>query len=462
MKIRMSRMRTFIVVALAGSIFFASGCKATPEHLERWENREGSEEMFEKHLHNPNADDAVRVRALELLAKQYRYSSTMFRDGLLSKMPDEDGRERVVKTALPTIVQGLKSEDETTRIYTRDALFHMQRQVESQENLDAISEQLSAWLRNDWASDPCREIGGVRAAQLFNEIGQEKTEAVLVEIFDEGDWEKTFCTLQNTGDVEWRSESTPVATAMLGFWDRGLVPEGLQNRVSFLDQLATFSSLPVVRDWAFTKVRDETLPTNDRGIMVALLSRSWSPEDLPKYQEMLGNTDLYRWEAVRALITLQDAEGLKIALENLPAESDYAFWDGARRTNGFNQATQFVCNLPHMKEKADEMRPVLVEQAQNGHLYAQAIASYCLGTHGDDEAIATLQTFRASLGRANDPVIPFWSNEGTTQLSQIIDEAVVKHQEAKAAAEQAAAEKAAAEQAAAEETADDAAEEQAE
>lgn len=434
MKIGTSRARSVIVVALAGSMLFASGCKATPEHLERWENREGSEEMFQKHLQNPKADDAVRIRALELLAKQWRYSSTMFRDGLLTNIPDADGRERVVAAALPTIAANLTSEDETARVYARDALFTIRRQLTSDANIAAIDGYLNDWLSQDWAKDPCREIGGVRAAQIFNTLGQESSQDALVSIFDQGDWEKTYCALQNTKDVSWRPESEPIASSLLGFWDRGLVPEGFQSRVSFLDELSTFSKLPNVREWAFSKVRDETLNTNDRGVMVALLSRSWVPEDLPKYQAMLNNADLYRWEAVRALITMQNEEGLKVALTNLPAESDYAFWDGARRTNGFHEASKFVCSLPRMKELPDAMRPVLESQASEGHIYARAISIHCLGTLGNANSITVLESIKSGLARPDDVPVPFWSSEGDVLLSELIDASIQKLQEAEAAA----------------------------
>ena len=432
-------MRSVIVAVLLASMLFASGCKATPEHLDRWENREGSEEMFKKHLLNPDADDAVRVRALELLAKQWRYSSTMFRDGLLSEMPDTDARERIVATALPSISQGLASEDETTRVYARDALFTIRRQITSEANIEKVDVQLKSWLSKEWTADPCREIGGVRAAQIFNELGQEKTQDILAGLFDEGEWEKTYCGLQNTKNVSWRAESEPVASALLGFWDRGLVPEGFQSRVAFLDELSTFAALEPVRNWAFSKIRDETLATNDRGIMVALLSRTWVDSDLPKYKEMLNNADLYRWEAVRALITMQNEKGLELALTNLPAESDYAFWDGARRTNGFNQAAQFVCNLPRMKEMPEKMRPVLEKQAEEGHLYARAISIECLGTLGDENSIAKLQAIKAGISRADDLVIPFWSADSEVSLTQAIDNAILKIQEAAAAAEAAKA-----------------------
>lgn len=439
MKIGTSHLRAFMVAVLALFILSTVGCKATVEHLERWENREGSEEMYKKHLQDPNADEEVRVRALELLVKQWRYSSTYFRDGLLTEMPDKDGRERVVAGALPTIAEGLKAEDETTRVYTRDALYAMAQQVESDANTEAIHTLIKQWLSTEWTENPCRTIGGTRAAQLLNLIGREQGEDVLIGIFDGGDWEKAFCALENTKDVEWRSESTTVASSLLGFWDRGLVPEGPQQRVSFLDQLYTFAALPNVREWAFTKIRDEELSAFDRGILVAFLARSQTEEDVPRYLEMLNNEDLFRWEGARSVTTLKGAEGLKMTLTNLPAESDYAFWDGARRLNGFNQGATSLCGIPAMTEKPEDMRPVLVEQAENGHIYARAISIHCLATLGDDASIAELQRIDAGISRQENVAVPFWSVDGDVALKDLIATSIQTYNDAKAAEAAAAA-----------------------
>lgn len=435
MKIRMPRIHTGLGVALIASVMLTSGCKATPERLDRWENRERSEEMFVGHLQNPDDDHAVRVRALELLVKQWRYSAPMFRDGVLTNIPDAEGRESVVRDALPAIEKLFRSENETQRIYTRDALFSMRRQVTSAENLKAIDALLVEWLREDWAANPCREIGGVRASQIFDMVGREGTEPLLVSVFDQGDWEKAYCALDNTKDLAWRPESAPVASSLLGFWDKGLVPEGLQNRVKFLDELSTFSALPVVREWAFEKIRDENVPTNDRGVMVALLARSWVPEDLPKYKDMLKNADLYRWEAVRSLIAMQSADGLEVALSGLPVDSDYAFWNGARRSSGFGEAANFVCGIPQMKEKPGEMLPVLARHASSAdNIYARAISIHCMGALGDASTVAQLQEIKRGLSKATDVAVPFWQADGEMSVSQLIDASVATIQERAAAA----------------------------
>lgn len=435
MNIRMRHIRAGLGAALLASMMVTSGCKATPEHLTRWENRERSEEMFAKHLKDPDADHAVRVRALELLVKQWRYSSPMFRDGLIRDIPDPEGRESVVRDALPAIEKLFRSENETQRIYTRDALFSMRRQVESEGNLQAIDALLAEWLREDWVKNPCREIGGVRASQIFDLVGRENSEPLLVSVFDQGDWEKTYCALDNTKDLLWRPVSSPVASSLLAFWDKGAVPDGLQHRVKFLDELYTFAALPVVREWAFAKIRDEEVSTNDRGIMVALLSRSWVPEDLPKYKDMLKNADLYRWEAVRSLVTMQGAEGLDVALTNLPVDSDYAFWNGARRNNGFGEATNFVCGIPKMTESFEDMRPILARHAASmDNIYARAISIHCLGTLGDEASAATLDAIKRALNKTTDLEIPFWRVDEAMTVSQLIDQSIASIQTRVAAA----------------------------
>lgn len=430
MKIGTSSLGYVFVAALLVGLLFASGCTNTPEGLSKWENRPGSEELFIKRLQDPRTREDTRVRALELLVKQWRYSSDLMRKGVVSDIAEEDGREEIVAQALPAIKAQYQSEDEAVRVGTRDALFALRRQITSQENKDAIDDALLDWLKKDWSDEPCKEIGGVRAAGIFNMIGPEDSEAVISNLLNEGDWEKTYCALNNTEQVEWRGESEEIADAMLSFWERDLVPEDMDNRVVFLDNLFTFAKLPTVRKWAFTKLRDEKIDTNDRGLIVAILARSNVEEDYEKYKEMLDNTDIYRWEAVRAMTKIKGAEGLKDALDNLPDDSSagYGHWDGALRRNGHQQAASNICAAKQLQDIRKHVLPVLVDQAQNQeNVFARSLAIHCLGALGTQEHLETLQSLKSA--QTNAINVPFWSlegdaNDGTVPLSEIIDQAI--------------------------------------
>lgn len=429
MKIGTSPVGYVFVVALVVGLLFGNGCTNTPEGLSKWENRPGSEELFIKRLQDPRTSDDTRARALELLVKQWRYSSDMVRKGVVSDISEEDGRERIVAQALPKIQEIYQSDDEAVRVSTRDALYTLRRQVTSQENKDAIDASLLEWLKKDWSDEPCKEIGGVRAAGIFNQIGPEDSEAIIANLLNEGDWEKTYCALNNTDQVEWRGDSEEIADAMLSFWERDLVPEDMDNRVIFLDNLFTFAKLPNVRKWAFTKLRDEKIDTNDRGLIVAILARSNVEEDYEKYKEMLDNTDIYRWEAVRAMTKIKGADGLKDALDNLPDDSSagYGHWDGALRRNGHQQAASNICAASQLKDIRKHVLPVLVDQAQNQeNVFARSLAIHCIGALGTQEHLDTLAALKSS--QTNAIKVPYWSlegdpNDGTVPLTEIIDQA---------------------------------------
>lgn len=429
MRFGTSSVGLVLLLAFISASFVISGCTNTPEGLSKWENRPGSEELFIKRLKDPDMTDETRVRALELLVKQWRYSSDMIRQGVISDISEEDGRERIVAQTLPKIDAIYQTDDEAVRVSTRDAYVAIRRQVTDEQNIEKIDDALLEWLKKDWSAEPCKDIGSVRAAGLFNMLGQEKSEDILANIINEGDWGKTFCALNNTEQVEWRSDSEVTADAMLSFWDRGLVPEDANNRITFLDNLFTFASLPNVRDWAFTKLRDEKISANDRGIIVAILARTGIEEDYPKYKAMLDNTDIYRWEAVRAMTQVKGAEGFDDALNSLPVESTYGFWDGALRRNGHQQAASYICALKQLKEVQDDVLPVLVKHAkEQENVFARSIAIHCLGALGTEAHLDTLAELKND--RANQRIdVMFWSldgnpNDGTVPLVEIIDQAI--------------------------------------
>lgn len=429
MRFDTSSLRLVLLLAFISGSLVLSGCTNTPEGLSKWENREGSEELFIKRLQDPKMSDETRARALELLVKQWRYSSDLMRKGAISDISEEDGRERIVAKTFPKLQAIYDTDDESTRVGTRDAFYTLRRQVTDEENIQRIDNALLEWLKKDWSNEPCKDIGSVRAAGIFNTIGQEGSEDILANLINEGDWEKTYCALNNTEQVEWRSDSEVIADAMLSFWDRGLVPEDANNRVTFLDNLFTFAKLPTVREWAFTKLRDEKISTNDRGIIVAILARTSIEEDYDKYKAMLDNTDIYRWESMRAMTQIKGAEGFEDALNSLPEESTYGFWDGALRRNGHQQAASYICSLKQLKEVRKDVLPVLVKQAnEQENVFARTIAIHCLGALGTQSQLDTLAQLKNA--RDNQRVsVPFWSldgdpNDGTVPLSEIIDQAI--------------------------------------
>src|SRR5690625_6389486 len=123
MQIGKSSLGFVFVVALLSGLLFGTGCTNSPEGLAKWENRPGSEELFIKRLQDPRMSDDTRVRALDLLVKQWRYSSDLMRQGVVAEISEEDGRERIVRKTLPAIQKRYNTDDETVRVRTRDALY---------------------------------------------------------------------------------------------------------------------------------------------------------------------------------------------------------------------------------------------------------------------------------------------------------------------------------------------------
>lgn len=436
MKIGSPQLRIALAFVFIGVLFTLNGCTNSPEGLDRWANRPGSEELFIKRLQDPKMDDATRAHALELLVEQWRYSADLVRKDVISDIPEENGRERVVAKAIPQIEKYFKTDDKTQRIQTRDAIYTVRKQVTSQENIDKLDGLLIGWLQSDWTANPCEEIGTTRASGIFNTIGQKKGEPILVGVFDEGSWEKTYCALTNTDNVEWRNESTQVAEALLGFWDRGIVPEDMQNQVTYFDFLYTFAKLPAVRKWSFSKMRDEKISENHRGIITKILAKSATEEDLPMYKDMLNNTDIYRWEALRVFVHVKGAAGLDEALSALPEESDYAYWNKARRLNGLKSAADFVCTIGEIEdpENTQDMKAVFLKHAKGnaGNIWSRAISTYCLGYIGDESDFKTLESLKSS--GDTSAMVSFWSSDanndaGAVTIKEVIDDTIEKLKE---------------------------------
>lgn len=449
MKNRVVRGATMI---LAATLMLASvGCEVTPEKLDRWANREGSEEMFIEYLEDPETSYEVKVRAVELLVDQWRYSGPMIRNGALDDVP-EDTLSSAVDGAMAHFETTFESGERVDQVRVRDAIFYLRPLVTDQEVRQQLDDMIIGWLRNDWASNPCVEVGGVTSGQMLNRLGQEQGEPILNEVLSEGGYEPLMCALNNTENVEWRSESEVLGTTLINRWDSWAeddLPDATQPRISFLDQLSNFAELEPVRVWLFEKFLDQEINPVYRNYMADLIADTRVEADRERYLPMLNNNDTYRWVAVEALTEMApaNAEGLLLALNNLPSVPenpeeadtvDYAFWNGSRQADGLRSAANAICNLEAVTGQADNVRGPLMENINIENPYARAVLIRCLGTTGNAETIEALTAYKEGLDNTTNLEIPYWSGDvptlGRTMMETIIDESITMIQERAAAA----------------------------
>lgn len=410
-----------ILGALLGLTFAA--CKPTPDYLDRWANREGSEEKFIGYLQDPETSHAVKVRALELLVEQWQYSSSLMRNGEPLTKLEPGERARVVKDAVPGM-QKIADESDAMKVRVRDAAYNISKAVEDAEAREALRGIVANWLKNDW--EPCRSIGAVPTADLFQMVGPEIGKPIILEEIKTGDYAQIVCTLQSTRGVAWRDSSEEIAVAVRDKWVEGNLPDNTQARVSYLDEFAPLVNHEPIKVWLFSEFSNSETPAVYRNYFVELLASNRSESDIPRYIELLKLENNFRWMAVKALVDIENAAGLDRALNKLPADSDYAYFDGSRRYDGFKRASEVVCKLKRLGEIEDQARDVFEKHLNDENIYTRVISIDCLGTYGDTESIQKLEQLRSGLSRSDNVDVPYWTgqDEPTITLRDLIDESI--------------------------------------
>lgn len=423
----MIRKLVFLTLLAACLGLSVAACEPTPNYLDRWANREGSEDKFIGYLQSPETSLEVKTRALVLLVEQWQYSSSAMRNGEPLTQLEPDVRAQVVNGAIPGIRE-IYDESEAMQVRVRDAVYHISKAVDDAEARDGLRAIVRDWLENHW--QPCRQVGAVTTSDLFRMLGPTVGNEIILNKIKDGGYEQVVCTLQSTRDVSWRNQSEEIAIAVKDKWVDGGLPDNSQARITFLDEFAPLVNHEPVKVWLFEQFDNNEIDALYRNYFVELLTSNRSENDIPRYVELLKLENNFRWMGVKALVDIENAAGLDRALNNLPVESDYAWFDGARRYDGFRRASNVVCNLKRLGEIEDQIRDVFEQHLDDENIYARVISIDCLGKYGDNESIEKLNAAKRGISRADNVEAPYWvlESEEVLTLHDLIDESITEIQ----------------------------------
>lgn len=412
-----------LMAALTVSFSLAlAACEPTPAYLEKWANREGSEEMFARYLRDPDVSHEVRVTALRLLLEQWDYSASLFREdgGILREIPDAAERDATILDALPR-VRELYAE-EANRVKMRDVLFTLRPASDSAEVRAAIDETLLDWLNNHW--EPCVESASpVSPGRLVETLGQAAAEPRLVRTIAEGGFNDLLCQGRTVDRVEWLAQSDALAQAYVDRWRAGIDTNSLQLKVELVDHMLRMRSRPAIRQWMFAGANDPSIEPEIRNLLLEWITREEVDGDRERIVELLRVSETYaRWSAFELLVNRGGSDGLELALTSLPSTGEYGFYRGEVLPNGFRSvAENVVCPITRLQELGDNARAVFQRHIADANPYVQVLAIECLKRFGDSSTIARLTELKTALGRA--PVAAPRFGEGVT-VQSLIDETI--------------------------------------
>lgn len=413
---RLALLSLFAMVAVA--------CEPTPAYLERWANRDGSEEMFAGYLHDPEVSHEVHVKALELLLDQWSYSSGMFVGGqVLRDMPDAAERDATIRDALPHLQARFANEE--THGAARDALFMVRQGTDDPALRGQIDDMLLSYVNDTW--NPCVETGTlVNPSQIMTMLGRERVEPRLARTISEGEFTDVLCQIRNLRNVEWLPQSEALATAFVNRWQSGNLSDQPQWNYEVLEHMIQFRDLDVMRNWMFETAALDDVDPNHKNLILTVLRDNPREDDIDRYVGMLTNTSYTRWSAFKTIVDRQGSAGLELALTSLPADSEYGFFEGSVQENGFKRvAEDVVCSITKLGELGDNARQVFERHVSSANPYTQALSITCLKRYGDAQTITTLTEYRGTLG--SDPIaVPRF---GGQSLQELLDEAVAAIQE---------------------------------
>lgn len=418
----MSRSASSALAIALLAAFVSVGCEPTPAYLERWANTPESEEKFAGYLLDESLSHEVHVKALELLIAQWQYSSGMLMNGgILRDMQPIAERDATLRDAAPRL-RAIYDEGDASRMRMRDAAFHLRMATDDTSIKDLYNAVVQDWVNNHW--DPCEASGGaVRVADLIEAAGQAAVETKLVEILRESPFDRVICFGREVGtSVPWMLESTAVAEAYVHRWDNGETTDNLQLRFEMLEDMSAYIQVPAMRTWMFAQLTNNELDPVLKNAILDILSDNPSDEDVAGYRELLANETYARWSAVQQILDIQGSDGLRFILDNLPADSQYGFYDGAQRPDGLKSVAQrIVCVMPKLQELGDNARVVFEQHIRSDNNPVRTLAIGCLAFVGDSQTVGRLQELRTELGRRAVPATS-WGAEAT--LQDVIDETI--------------------------------------
>jgi len=385
----------------------SAGCQNTPSKLEKWANTENSEELYKTVLLDPKSNDELRKIALFHLVDQADYSAAMLMGGgFLKEMPDAT-RSRAISDALPRIKAELLDKEGSKRIKARDLLYQIRLAVTDAPTKEAIDVLLLEWVANSW--NPQSEVGTVAFRDIAGILGTEKVSPILIKILSSK--ELTFAQVRGLqtqlNRTAWLPKADALAAALLPVWDRSDIPNDLQLRVDFLDDLAAFKESPALQAWLVARAADpKTDPTFANVMMDMLKGMVVNDSLIASYTNMLQKESVSRWAAFQKLVEAKNSEGLELALSKLPVSGEYGAWDRGIVPNGFSEAGKSVCSLSKLADMGDNARRVFEAHIGDANIHAAALSVRCLQGLGDVKTIAKLEAAKSGANAKTE--IPAW------------------------------------------------------
>lgn len=412
-------LNLLLLVALAGVVFAA--CEPTPGYLRRWANTDGSEEKYIGYLQDPDLSHEVHVTALELLIEQWDYSMSYLSDGAaIRQMADAAERDATLRDATPRLRE-LYEQGEGWTVKMRDAAFHLRQATGNPDVRAGFDAIIIDWFNDHY--DPCQVgRGTVSTTQLLAVVDSAAVQPKIIEVIEESAFDRVLCFGRDIPILEWMHQSDAVASAYIERWETGQNSEHPQLRFEMLEHMLRFSSTEPMRSWMFNKVGDADTDALFRNLILDALSDDPSDADIEGYTELLSNETYARWAAFQAIVNARGSDGLEHVLDNLPADGEYAFYDGGVQPDGFESvADNILCTLPKLDELGDNARVVFERHISDENMPARLISIACLERFGDRGTIDDLEAARRQLGRDDVPAPGF--GDGAS-VQSVIDEAV--------------------------------------
>jgi hypothetical protein len=389
-----------LLLVAAGAL--VGGCEPTPAFLEQWANTDGSEERFAGYLRDPSVSHEVRVKALELLIRQWSYSTNMFSGGgVLRDMPDPAERDAVIRDVLPLITPGLREERGVASV--REALVALREGTDTAAVQAEIDAALAIYINEIWS--PCLVTSGAGSAEaLLNLLPPALVLPRLTSIMRESTPADLDCFVSNINDVAWFSTSAELAQAYVERYNAGTITDHPQARYTFAEYSVEFSGVPAIREFYFTKIAEPTVDPLHLNFMLDALAQNPQPEDRARYVTLLSVPNLIRWTAFDMLIKLGGSEGLEQGLSSLPDSGPMNYYDGEMLPNGFKLAAENIaCNRPRLSELGDYARQAFERHLDDANQNSRALSLVCLKAHGNAQTVTRLTEWVAALGSAPVP-----------------------------------------------------------
>ena len=389
-----------LLLVAAGAL--VGGCEPTPAFLEQWANTDGSEERFAGYLRDPSVSHEVRVKALELLIRQWSYSTNMFSGGaLLREMPDPAERDAVIRDVLPLITPGLREERGVASV--REALVALREGTDTAAVQAEIDAALAIYINEIWS--PCLVTSGAGSAEaLLNLLPPALVLPRLTSVMRESTPADLDCFVSNINDVAWFATSAEMAQAYVERYNAGTITDHPQARYTFAEYSVEFSGVPAIREFYFTKIAEPTVDPLHLNFMLDALAQNPQPEDRARYVTLLSVPNLIRWTAFDMLIKLGGSEGLEQGLSSLPDSGPFNYYDGEMLPNGFKLAAENIaCNRPRLSELGDYARQAFERHLDDANQNSRALSLVCLKAHGNAQTVTRLTEWVAALGSAPVP-----------------------------------------------------------